>query len=137
LGNQVPTTDRPFVLIAEDDPASRLLAERILAAHGYPYALAADGHEVLQRVTDRRPDLILMDLSMPGMDGLTAVRHLRANAAYDGVRVLALTAHAMTGDRAGALAAGCDDYLSKPYRPNDLVAAIERLVAATWEGAGL
>jgi CheY-like chemotaxis protein len=120
--------DQPFVLLVEDDPANRGLASRILANCGYPHAIAIDGQDALDKVAERRPDLILMDLSMPGMDGWEATRRLRADPANAEVRVLALTAHAMRGDREKALEAGCDDVLTKPYRPAELIEAVRRLV---------
>jgi two-component system, cell cycle response regulator DivK len=123
--------ERPFVLIVEDEPANRQLAERILAARGYPHDTAADGEQALRKVAARLPDLILMDLSMPGLDGWETTRRLRRDPAAAGVRVLAVTAHAMVGDRQRALAAGVDDVLTKPYRPAELLAAIERLAVPT------
>lgn len=121
-------TQSPFVLLVEDDPANRGLASRILSNCGYPHEVAVDGEDALEKVAERRPDLILMDLSMPGMDGWEATRRLRAEPGNESVRVIALTAHAMRGDREKALASGCDDVLTKPYRPSELIAAIKRMV---------
>ncbi|MCC6313504.1 MAG: response regulator [Thermomicrobiales bacterium] len=120
--------DQPFVLLVEDDPANRGLASRVLSNCGYSHAVAIDGQDALDKVAERRPDLILMDLSMPGMDGWEATRRLRADPANATVRVLALTAHAMRGDREKALDAGCDDVLTKPYRPTELIEAVRRLI---------
>ena len=117
----------PDVLVVEDDPANRVLAKRILEAHGYRHAAAGDGQDALARAAARRPDLILLDLSMPGLDGWEVARRVRRDPGLAGVRILALTAHAMRGDRERALAAGCDGYLAKPYRPAELLAAIERV----------
>ena len=124
-------SQRPFVLVVEDDPANRVLARRILAGHGYPHAEAADGDDALAQAAARRPDLILLDLSMPGLDGWEVAGRVRRDPALAGVRILALTAHAMRGDRERALEAGCDGYLAKPYRPAELVAAIERVMDGT------
>lgn len=120
--------DGPFVLLVEDDPANRGLASRILSTCGYPHAIAVDGQDALDKVSDRTPDLILMDLSMPGMDGWEATRRLRSDPGNARVRIIALTAHAMRGDREKAIEAGCDDVLTKPYRPAELIAAIKRMV---------
>jgi CheY-like chemotaxis protein len=125
--------ERPFVLLVEDDPVNRDLASIMLRARGYDHAVAVDGHDALAQITARRPDLVLMDLSMPGIDGWEATRRLRADPANTGVRVIAVTAHAMPGDRERALAAGCDDVLTKPYRPAELFAAIDRVMAPTGE----
>src|SRR5688500_13367097 len=128
--------NRPFVLLVEDDPANRALASRILEVRGYSHAVAVDGESALAQIATHCPDLILMHLSMPGLDGWATTRAIRRDPACAGVRILAVTAHAMTGDRERALTAGCDDVLTKPYRPAELIAAIERtmagpLVAAT------
>jgi two-component system cell cycle response regulator DivK len=122
--------DSPFVLLVEDDPANRGLASRILTTCGYPHDIAVDGQDALDKVAARAPDLILMDLSMPGMDGWEATRRVRSNPANASVRIIALTAHAMRGDREKALEAGCDDVLTKPYRPAELIDAIKRMVGA-------
>ncbi|GIW05085.1 MAG: two-component system response regulator [Thermomicrobiales bacterium] len=122
-------TERPFVLLVEDDPVNRMLAKRILSAHGFPFAEATNGEEALEQARARKPDVVLMDLSLPVMNGWDAVARLRQIPSLADVPVIAVTAHAMRGDREKALEAGCDDYLSKPYRPAELVAAIERAVA--------
>jgi len=126
------TTDRPFVLVVEDDPVNRTLARRILTAHHYPFAEAENGQAALEAIAERRPDIILMDLSLPVMNGWEATTRIRSNPALAGVRIVAVTAHAMSGDRERALQAGCDDYLTKPYRPAELVAALERVSPPTY-----
>ena len=126
--------DDVFILLVEDDPANRGLASRILSASGYEHDVAGDGEEALQKVEQRRPDVILMDLSMPGMDGWEATRRLRANPDNASIRVLALTAHAMRGDREKAIVAGCNDVLTKPYRPTELLEAIDRVLAIPVSG---
>jgi CheY-like chemotaxis protein len=123
------TGDRPFVLLVEDDPVNRTLAKRILTAHNYPFAEATDGAAALDAIAARRPDVILMDLSLPVMNGWEATERIRRDPTLAGIRILAVTANAMTGDRERALRAGCDDYLTKPFRPAELVAALERLTA--------
>lgn len=122
-------TREPLVLLVEDDAANRGLASRILATAGYAHEVAIDGEDALDKVARRKPDLILMDLAMPGMDGWEASRRLRSDPANASIRILALTAYAMRGDRERALAVGCDDVLTKPYKPAELIGAIERLLA--------
>jgi two-component system cell cycle response regulator DivK len=123
------TAERPFVLLVEDDPVNRTLAKRILTAHNYPFAEAVDGAAALEAIAEHRPDVILMDLSLPVMNGWEATERIRQNPALAGIRILAVTANAMAGDRERALRAGCDDYLTKPFRPTELVEALERLTA--------
>jgi two-component system cell cycle response regulator DivK len=123
------TAERPFVLLVEDDPVNRTLAKRILTAHNYPFAEAVDGAAALEAIAAHRPDVILMDLSLPVMNGWEATERIRQNPALSGIRILAVTANAMAGDRERALRAGCDDYLTKPFRPTELVGALERLTA--------
>jgi two-component system cell cycle response regulator DivK len=125
------TAERPFILLVEDDPVNRTLAKRILTAHNYPFAEAADGAAALEAIAEHRPDVILMDLSLPVMNGWEATERIRRNPALAEIRILAVTANAMAGDRERALRAGCDDYLSKPFRPAELVEALARLAAGS------
>ncbi len=120
--------EEPYVLLVEDDAANRGLASRILTTCGYRHGIVVDGQDALDKAAERKPDLVLTDLSMPGMDGWEATRRLRADPANATIRILALTAHAMRGDREKALAAGCDDVLTKPYRPSELIEAIKRVL---------
>jgi two-component system, cell cycle response regulator DivK len=112
------------ILIVDDNPVNLKLARVLLVAEGYEVRTAADAEEALEIVTGRtgledeasgwRPRLILMDLQLPGMDGLELTRRLKADPATREITILALTAYAMKGDEEKALAAGCDGYLSKP-----------------------
>src|SRR5436305_13546018 len=106
----------PYVLIVEDDPTNRMLATRILSAAGVQFAEAVDGEQALALLKTRRPDLVLMDLSLPGIDGWEVTRRVRQDPDLRSIPILAVSAHAMAGDRERAIAAGCDDYLTKPYR---------------------
>ncbi len=110
----------PRILIVEDNPDNRTLLTDILTALEYTVIEATDGEQGVAKATEERPDLILMDLSLPQMDGWTATRHIKANAALAYIPVIALTAHAMIGDREKALEAGCDDYISKPIDLREL-----------------
>lgn len=121
-------SEAPFVLIVEDDPTNRLLAARIFRAAGIEFAEAVDGEDALAQLAARRPNLVMMDLSLPGIDGLEATRRIRRDPALSDLPVLGVSAHAMAGDRERALAAGCSDYLTKPYKPSELIAAVGRFV---------
>ena len=107
--------NRPMtILIVEDNPANQLLVSAVLEREGYRLELAGSAVEARQVLARGLPDLILMDIQLPGMDGLTFTRELKADPASTGVPVVALTALAMSGDRERALAAGCTGYISKP-----------------------
>lgn len=103
-----------LVLIVEDNEANRLLASSILEREGYRVELACDPAECLEKVSAEAPDLILMDIQLPGQDGLSLTRRLKADPATAGIPVVALTALAMLGDKERTLAAGCAGYISKP-----------------------
>ena len=119
---------RSRVLVVEDDPANRQLAVRILEREGYQVEQADGGPRALEIAEAMPVDLVLMDLSMPGMDGLETTRRLRQLAGHATTPVIALTAHAMTEDTQNAIAAGCDDVMVKPYRPAELIAAVARVL---------
>ena len=107
--------NRPMtILIVEDNPANQLLVSAVLEREGYRLELAGSAVEARQVLARGLPDLILMDIQLPGMDGLTFTRELKADPASSSVPVVALTALAMSGDRERALAAGCTGYISKP-----------------------
>jgi CheY-like chemotaxis protein len=102
------------VLLVEDNELNRDMLSRRLARHGYEVVLAVDGAEGVARAVAERPDLILLDLSLPGMDGREAARRIRQEDATRRVPIIALTAHALDDQRESARAAGCDDYDTKP-----------------------
>jgi CheY-like chemotaxis protein len=102
------------ILIVDDNVQNLKLARVILATEGYDVRTAADAEEALALVRASRPRVILMDLQLPGMDGLQLTRHLKADPATRGIRIIALTAYAMKGDEEKAFASGCDGYVSKP-----------------------
>ena len=101
------------------------LALRLLSQMGYQADVAANGIEAVEAVERQEYDLVLMDVQMPEMDGLQATREIRASQPDDGPRIVAMTANAMDGDREACFEAGMDDYVSKPIRVDELVAAIE------------
>jgi CheY-like chemotaxis protein len=116
------------ILLVEDNEMNRDMLSRRLLRHGYDVLLAVDGAEGLDMAAREGPDLVLMDVSLPGLDGLEATRRLKADPATCRLPVIALTAHAMAGDREKALAAGCDDYDTKPVELPRLLAKIEALL---------
>jgi two-component system cell cycle response regulator DivK len=116
------------ILIIEDNPANMELASLLLLRVGHTVLRAIDAEAGVNLAYAEHPDLILMDLQLPGMDGLEATGLLKNNPATAAIPVIALTALAMKEDHAKALAAGCDDYIAKPLRYRDLYAAIDALL---------
>jgi two-component system, cell cycle response regulator DivK len=113
------------ILIVDDNTQNLKLARVILVAEGYEVRTAADAEDALRLLSSYTPRLILMDLQLPGMDGLELTRQLKADPALDGLIIVALTAYAMKGDEEKALAAGCDGYVTKPIDTE----ALTRVVA--------
>jgi CheY-like chemotaxis protein len=118
----------PRLLIVEDNEMNRDMLSRRLAKRGYDVAIAVDGEQGLAMARSAPPALILMDMSLPGLDGWEATRQLKSLPETRGVPVIALTAHAMAGDREKAIAAGCDDFDTKPVDLPRLLAKIEALL---------
>ena len=117
------------ILVVEDNDENWDMISRRLQRRGYMVVRAADGQEAVEMAARERPDLILMDVSLPVMDGLEATRRIRARAETHTTPIIALTAHAMSGDRDRALQAGCDDYHTKPVELPRLLAQMEALLA--------
>ncbi|HTQ55505.1 MAG TPA: response regulator [Bryobacteraceae bacterium] len=115
------------ILLVEDNELNRDMLSRRLRHRGYEVVLASDGRQSLDAARREQPDLVLMDLSLPEIDGWQATRILKGDAATAAIPVVALTAHAMVGDLEKALAAGCDDYATKPVNLPLLLEIIERL----------
>ncbi|MGH9181677.1 MAG: response regulator [Acidimicrobiales bacterium] len=118
----------PVILLVEDNEMNRDMLSRRLARRGYEVIVATDGEAGLEMARIRAPDLVLMDMSLPGIDGWEATRRLKATATTSTIPVVALTAHAMAGDRDKALAAGCDDFDTKPVDLARLLAKMEGLL---------
>ena len=116
------------ILIVEDNEMNRDMLSRRLARRGYEIAVAVDGEAGVTAAAVESPDLILMDMSLPVMDGWEATRRIKSEARTGGIPVIGLTAHAMTGDRDKAMAAGCDDYDTKPVELPRLLEKIEALL---------
>ncbi len=118
------------ILLVEDNPHNRAVFETTLRNRGYTVAVAVDGKEALDALAGKPPDLVLLDLSLPRVDGWTVVGTSRGNTdrVRAGLPVIALTAHAMRGDRERALEAGCDAYVSKPVSPRELAGIVTRML---------
>jgi CheY-like chemotaxis protein len=118
----------PKLLLVEDNEDNRDMLSRRLIRKGYEVSMAVDGAEGVAKAQVELPDLILMDMSLPVMDGWEATRQVKGNALTATIPVIALTAHAMAGDREKAVAAGCDDYDTKPVDLPRLLGKIEALL---------
>lgn len=122
----------PTILLVEDNDLNREMLSRRLVRRGFQVILAVNGQEGVDRARADGPDLVLMDMSLPVKDGWTAARELKGDPATRAIPILALTAHAMSGDREQALAAGCDDYDTKPVEFDRL---LRKIGALTGEAA--
>lgn len=118
----------PRILLVEDNDMNRDMLSRRLIRNGYEVFLAMDGQQGVDMAFSERPDLILMDMSLPVIDGWEATRRIKANDATRRIPVIALTAHAMAGDREKAMEVGCDDYDTKPVEISRLVGKIAALL---------
>ena len=118
-------TDRS-ILIVDDNPVNLKLIRILLAGEGYDVHTAGDAEEALRILQGLRPRLILMDIQLPGIDGLELTRQLKANPLTRDIRILGLTAYAMKGDEEKIMAAGCDGYIAKPIDTRTLPGVIER-----------
>ena len=116
------------VLVAEDNPVNRELLRELLEARGYNVTEAPDGQEALRMIEQTHPDILLLDIGMPVLDGFAVMRKIRENPSLATLTVLAVTAYAMLGDRENILNAGFDGYLSKPIDARDLANELERLL---------
>ena len=120
------------VLLVEDNEMNRDMLSRRLIRRGFEVVFAVDGKQGVDLARSEKPDIILMDMSLPVMDGWEATRRVKADATTRAVPVIGLTAHAMSGDREKAMEAGCDDYDTKPVEFDRLIEKIQRLL----DGAG-
>jgi two-component system cell cycle response regulator DivK len=120
--------NKPRVLLVDDYPDAREMYGEYLEYSGYDVIEAANGMEALQRALADKPDIILMDLSLPVMDGWEATRRLKADERTANIPVVALTGHALAGTSEGAKKAGCDAFVTKPCLPEDLVHEIQRVL---------
>ena len=119
------------ILLVEDNEMNQDMLSRRLKRKGFEVVLAEDGAKGVTLALSEAPDLILMDMSLPVMDGWEATRNIKANRQTAGIPVIALTAHAMAQDREQALAAGCDEFATKPVEFSELILKIQRFLPAT------
>jgi CheY-like chemotaxis protein len=117
------------VLLVEDNELNRDMLSRRLARRGFHVVTAVDGEEAIQQTNEIKPDLILMDMGLPGLNGWDATRRIKANPETNAIPVIALTAHAMNVDREQALAAGCDAFETKPVELQRLLTTIQSLLS--------
>ena len=121
------------ILVVEDNPDNMTLITDVLSSLDYDVVQATDGEQGVKIAEAEKPNLILMDLSLPRMDGWTATRIIKANPDIKHIPIIALTAHAMVGDRERALEAGCNDYISKPINLRELASKLTQLMRPSGE----
>jgi len=119
------------ILLVEDNPVNRRLAEFLLRSQGYQVRAATNAQEAFDTIKAERPDLILMDVQLPGMDGLEATRKLKAEPNTRDIPVVAVTSYAMKGDREKALAAGCSGYITKPIDKDTFVREVATVLSGS------
>jgi two-component system cell cycle response regulator DivK len=112
------------ILVVEDQEDNRQILRDLLGSAGYQLVEAENGEEALKALALQRPDLILMDIQLPVLDGYETTRRIRANGDFKTIPIIAVTSYALAGDDAKALAAGCDGYVTKPYSPRQLLAKV-------------
>jgi two-component system, cell cycle response regulator DivK len=115
------------ILVVEDQEDNRRIMRDLLVNAGYELIEADSGEEALTAVEKRRPDLILMDIQLPVIDGYEATRRIRSNPEFKAIPIIAVTSYALAGDEAKALAAGCNEYVTKPFSPRALLAKVQEL----------
>ncbi len=116
------------ILVVEDQRDNRQIIHDLLASVGYDTIEALDGEEGVRLAEACRPDLILMDIQLPRLDGYEATRRIKANPELRHIPIVAVTSYALSGDDVKAVEAGCDDYVTKPFSPRELVAAVRRFL---------
>jgi CheY-like chemotaxis protein len=123
-----------LILVVDDYQDAREMYAEYLQFSGFRVAEARNGNEAVEQAFALKPDLILMDLSLPGMDGWEATRRLKADAATRHIPIVALTGHALAGASEGAKRAGCDSFVTKPCLPDDLVLEVRRMLETKVKG---
>ena len=119
----------PKVAVVEDNPDNRLLVRRILLSENYGLLEASNAVEALELLKTTQPDLILMDINMPDMDGYTLTAKIKRTSGFEHIPILALTANVMRGDKEKSIEAGCDGYIQKPIDFDELLTEVQRFVA--------
>ena len=128
------TEPGPLILVVDDYQDAREMYAEYLQYSGFRVAEAKNGNEAVAQARSLKPDLILMDLSLPGMDGWEATRVLKADEETRHIPIVALTGHALAGASEGARKAGCDSFVTKPCLPDDLVVEVRRMLNAVKQG---
>lgn len=123
-------TQNPLILVVEDNEANQMLARAVLELEGYEVRVAGSAPEAQNELTACAPDLILMDVQLPGQDGLSFTRALKSDPSTASIPVVAMTAHAMSGDREQAISAGCAGYISKPIDTRTLGSQVRQFLPA-------
>ena len=118
------------ILVVEDTEDNRQILRDLLGMAGYDMVEAHDGAEGVQKADEHRPDLILMDIQMPVMDGYEATRRIKANPDLKTIPIIAVTSYALSGDEEKTRAAGCDAYIAKPYSPRQMLAKVREILGA-------
>jgi two-component system, cell cycle response regulator DivK len=117
------------ILVVEDQPDNRKILRDVFARTDYEIIETENGEEALAAIEEVRPDLILMDIQLPIMDGYTATRRIKADPALRSIPIIAVTSYALSGEEKKAREAGCDDYIPKPYSPRDLLAKVRQYLS--------
>jgi two-component system cell cycle response regulator DivK len=121
------------ILVVDDNQDSRELVVKVLKNKGYQMVEAIDGEEAIEKAVGERPDLILLDISIPKLDGYEVTRRLKSREEFKDIPIVALTAHAMKGDRAKALEVGFEGYITKPINVRELAAQVKSFLRGRWE----
>jgi len=121
------------ILVVDDNQDSRELVVKVLKNKGYVMVEAVDGEEAVEKAVAEKPDLILLDISIPKLNGYEVTRVLKSREEFKSIPVVALTAHAMKGDRTKALEAGCEGYITKPINVRELPAQVKSFIRGRWE----
>jgi len=129
LSGTMPGEHRPSILIVENEVSNRILIERVLSTRGYRCISASNGQEALDILDYERVDLILTDLSMPVLDGYQTAQLIRARPALAKVPIVAVTAYALNDENEAAIQMGCNEYLTKPFKPRQLLEVVDRLLS--------
>ena len=117
------------ILVVEDQPDNRKILRDVFARTNYEIIETENGEEALAAIAKARPDLILMDIQLPIMDGYTATRRIKADPALRSIPIIAVTSYALSGEEKKAREAGCDDYIPKPYSPRELLAKVRQYLS--------
>ena len=129
MNTRLPDRDQPTILVVENEVSNRILIERVLSTRGYYCLSASNGKEALEILDRERVDLILTDLSMPVLDGYRTTQLIRARPALANVPIVAVTAYALNDENEAALQIGCNEYLTKPFKPRQLLEVVDRLLS--------